>query len=138
MGNRPAGELGRSVPIDDLVDRRRIRHGAMIATAEQNALRRPAPPPESTLPEALPETGLSESRLGEAYWDFIRGLRMRQARIGYLLALGLVPAALSLDAFVYPELLRPILKSRMICDLALLPCFIALFRPFGLRHIHWL
>ena len=76
-------------------------------------------------------------RLAEAYRDFIQGLRLRQAKIGYLLALGLVPAAISLDAFVYPELLRPIFESRLLCDLALLPCFIALFTRFGPRNIRW-
>jgi two-component system sensor histidine kinase PhcS len=123
----------------------------MIATAEQDAA---SPPPDAGpsggqplhgqplhgLPSAgLPsDERLSESRLADAYRDFIRNLRMRQARVGYLLALTLVPAALVLDAFVYPELLGPILKSRVICDLALLPCFISLFRPFGLRNIRWL
>jgi two-component system sensor histidine kinase PhcS len=77
-------------------------------------------------------------RLADAYREFILGLRLRQAKIGYLLAMGLVPAAISLDVFVYPELLRPIFKSRMLCDLALLPCFISLFTSFGPRHIRWL
>ena len=69
---------------------------------------------------------------------FHPGLRVRQAKIGYLLAMGLVPAAISLDVFVYPELLRPIFKLRLLCDLALLPCFISLFTRFGPRNIWWL
>src|SRR5665213_3232919 len=78
------------------------------------------------------------SRLQEAYGVFLRALRLRQAKIGYLLPLALVPAALSLDYFVYPELLGALLKSRLLCNLALLPCYIMLFTRYGPRNLFWL
>lgn len=77
-------------------------------------------------------------RLHEAYRSFERTQRVRQAKIGYLLAISLVPLAVSLDYFVYPELLVPILNSRLICDAVLLPCFVLLFTPLGLRYIGFL
>src|SRR6185437_3652468 len=88
----------------------------MIAAAEQN----------------------DSSQLTEAYGLFVRGLRLRQAKIGYLLPLALVPAALSLDYFVYPELLGALLKSRLLCNLALLPCYLMLFTRYGPRNLSWL
>src|ERR1700678_2212438 len=78
------------------------------------------------------------AHLNEAYGVFVRGLRLRQAKIGYLLPLALVPAALSLDYFVYPELLGALVKSRLLCNLALLPCYILLFTRHGPRFLPWL
>ena len=78
------------------------------------------------------------SHLAEAYGVFVRGLRLRQAKLGYLLPLALVPAALSLDYFVYPEMLGALTKSRLLCNLALLPCYILLFARFGPRNLFWL
>ncbi|HWE01927.1 MAG TPA: ATP-binding protein [Tepidisphaeraceae bacterium] len=77
-------------------------------------------------------------RLEEAYRVFLRALRLRQAKIGYLLPLALVPAAMSLDYFVYPELFGALLRSRLLCNLALLPCYIMLFTRFGPRNLFWL
>ena len=78
------------------------------------------------------------SQLKEAYAVFLRGLRLRQAKIGYLLPLALVPAALSLDYFVYPELLGALVKSRLLCNLALVPCYLLLFSRYGPRNLFWL
>jgi two-component system sensor histidine kinase PhcS len=78
------------------------------------------------------------SHLREAYGEFVRGLRLRQAKIGYLLPLALVPAALSLDYFVYPELLGALITSRLLCNLALAPCYILLFTRHGPRYLPWL
>ena len=78
------------------------------------------------------------SHLKEAYGVFVCGLRLRQAKIGYLLPLALVPAALSLDYFVYPELLGALITSRLLCNLALAPCYIMLFTRLGPRNLFWL
>ncbi|HET6251644.1 MAG TPA: ATP-binding protein [Tepidisphaeraceae bacterium] len=78
------------------------------------------------------------SHLAEAYGVFLRGLRLRQAKIGYLLPLALVPAALSLDYFVYPEMLGPLTKSRLLCNLALFPCYVLLFTRWGPKNLFWL
>ena len=72
-------------------------------------------------------------RLADAYREFERALRVRQAKVGFALALVLMPAGISLDYFVYPDLLWPILKVRLLCDLALLPCMIFAFTRLGRR-----
>jgi two-component system sensor histidine kinase PhcS len=74
----------------------------------------------------------------EAYHRADAVLRVRQAKICSVLALVLVPACIGLDYFVYPELVWNIFVGRMFCDLALLPCFLLLFTPWGQRHIHLL
>ncbi|HEY7114978.1 MAG TPA: HAMP domain-containing sensor histidine kinase [Tepidisphaeraceae bacterium] len=72
----------------------------------------------------------------EAYWEYVRTLRLRQAKFGYILPVALVPAALSLDYFVYPELLGPILKSRLWCNIVLMPCWALLFTRYA-RRLLW-
>jgi len=83
---------------------------------------------------ALPNQD-GDSPLAVAYREYVRGMRLRQAKIGYLLPLALVPLALSLDYFVYPKLFGPLFKSRLICDLLLLPLFAALYTKLGQRFI---
>ena len=76
--------------------------------------------------------------LGEAYAKADALLRVRQAKICSVLAMVLVPACFGLDFFVYPDLVWRIFAGRILCDLMLLPCFLALFTPWGLRHVHFL
>ena len=79
--------------------------------------------------------GQSETKqLSEAYREFDHALRIRQTRIGYILALLLMPAGISLDYFVYPQLFWKVLGIRIVCDIALLPCFLLLCTPWGKRH----
>ncbi len=73
-------------------------------------------------------------RLLEAYQGFVRALELRLTKVGYVLALCLVPAAVTLDLFVYPELIRPIIILRLICDAMMLPCFGMLFTRMGRRY----
>jgi signal transduction histidine kinase len=75
------------------------------------------------------------SQLADAYREFDHDLRVHHSKVGYLLTLTLVPACISLDWFVYPQLLGPLFKSRLICDGLALPCFLLLFTPFGRRHM---
>jgi two-component system sensor histidine kinase PhcS len=78
---------------------------------------------------------LQLSPLEEAYHKADAALRVRQAKICSVLSLVLVPACVGLDYIVYPKLVWHIFAARMLCDLALLPCFIALFTKWGCRHI---
>lgn len=71
--------------------------------------------------------------LSEAYGQFDKVLRVRQAKAGYLLALVLMPAGISLDFFVYPHLLWPILKIRLLCDVFLLPCLLMCYTKRAAR-----
>src|SRR5258708_6419405 len=76
--------------------------------------------------------------LGEAYQKFYIGLRVRQAKICFSLAMLLVPACIGLDYFVYPQLAWPMFKARLWCDLAMLPCFLTLFTARGQKRVRWL
>jgi hypothetical protein len=76
--------------------------------------------------------------LSEAYQEYVRTLRSRQTKFGYLLPVALVPAALSLDYFVYPELFSSIFKSRMWCNLVLLPCWLLMFTKYARRFLWFL
>lgn len=82
-------------------------------------------------PEADPD-------LIDAYGEYVRTLRLRQSKFGYLLPVALVPAAISLDFFVYPELLGPILQSRVWCNLVLLPCWVLAFTRYARRFLWFL
>ena len=73
------------------------------------------------------------ARLGEAYKEFDRALRLRQAKAGYYLALALMPAGMTLDAFVYPGHWGRFCIARLLCDVALLPCLFLLSTPLGRR-----
>jgi two-component system sensor histidine kinase PhcS len=72
--------------------------------------------------------------LAAAYQEYDRALRIRQARLGYLLGLLLIPTGLMLDYFVYPSLLRSHLEIRLWCSAFLLPCFLISFSAWGQRH----
>ena len=89
-----------------------------------------APPPKN--PEVLPPTPDPES--DPAYRSLIEDIRVRHARVGCILALVLVPAGVSLDWFVYPDLVWPIFKVRLLCDLCLIPWLLLLYTPFGKRY----
>src|SRR6476469_9449466 len=69
----------------------------------------------------------------DAYHAYLRTLRLRQTKFGYILPVALVPAALSLDWFVYPELFGPILASRLWCNLVLVPCWVLVFTKYAQR-----
>src|SRR5438477_11348440 len=83
--------------------------------------------------QAAQQSGAPE--LAEAYRQFDHELRVRHSKVGYMLTLTLVPACLSLDYFVYPQILWPLFKSRLICDALALPCLLLLFTRFGRRHM---
>ena len=76
------------------------------------------------------------TRLHDAYQAHDRALRLRQAKVGYVLSLLLVPAGVTLDRFVYPGLTWPLFQARLWCDLALLPFFILAFTRIGTRFIY--
>jgi two-component system sensor histidine kinase PhcS len=78
---------------------------------------------------------LSSQPLEEAYQEFDTTLRVRQAKICCFFALTLVPACIGMDYFVYPDLLWALLRTRLLCDLAVLPFAVLLFTPFGVRHV---
>ncbi|HSZ54679.1 MAG TPA: ATP-binding protein [Tepidisphaeraceae bacterium] len=82
-------------------------------------------------------TGPKYEGMGElaaAYQEYDRALRIRQARLGYLLGLLLIPTGWMLDYFVYPSLVRPHLEIRLWCSALLLPGFLILFTAWGQRH----
>src|SRR5258706_7923493 len=83
--------------------------------------------------EAKPTSG-GGTELATAFAEFDRGLRVRQAMLAYGLGLFLIPSGLMLDYFVYPTLLWPNLKIRLICSALLLPCLLVLFTRWGQRH----
>ena len=76
--------------------------------------------------------------LKQAYSVFYIALRVRQAKICFSLAMLLVPACIGLDHFVYPQLAWTMFKARLWCDLAMVPCFLALFTARGQKHVRWL
>jgi two-component system sensor histidine kinase PhcS len=76
-------------------------------------------------------------QLLDAYRKFYTTLRVRQAKVCFILAMILVPACIGLDLCVYPKLAVPMFKARLWCDLAMLPCFLALFTKWGRRHVQW-
>jgi two-component system sensor histidine kinase PhcS len=80
----------------------------------------------------------SNDALMQAYGRADTELRLLQAKVCSVLSLVLVPACIGLDYFAYPELLGRLFVSRLICDAALLPCFMLLFTPWGRRHVHLL
>jgi two-component system sensor histidine kinase PhcS len=74
------------------------------------------------------------NELRSAFLEFDRGLRVRQAKLAYALGLLLIPTGWMLDYFVYPTLLWPHLKIRIICDIMLIPCLVILFSKWGQKH----
>jgi two-component system sensor histidine kinase PhcS len=79
----------------------------------------------------------ANNTLQEAYRKFYLGLRVRQAKVSLSIAMLLVPACIGLDYFVYPQLAWTIFKSRLWCDLLMLPCFLVLFSKQGQRWVRW-
>jgi two-component system sensor histidine kinase PhcS len=73
------------------------------------------------------------SLLPEAYREFDRDLRILRAKAGYVLALVLMPAGITLDYFVYPNLIWKIMQVRLLCDVALLACFLFSFTRHAAR-----
>ncbi len=78
---------------------------------------------------------LPPATLGDAYKTFYNGLRVRQAKLCFSLAMFLVPACIGLDHFVYPKLAWPMFKARLWCDLGMLPCFLALWTARGRKYV---
>jgi signal transduction histidine kinase len=73
-----------------------------------------------------------------AYAAEDRRQRVLHSKIGAGLALVLMPAGVLLDLFVYPEMVWPLLASRLICDVLVLGVLMLLFTEFGKRHINLL
>lgn len=80
-------------------------------------------------------TGAQSEAFQAAYEASDRQLRLRHARVGCVLALILMPAGTTLDWFVYPDLLVPILKVRWLTDLFIAGVMITLAYPWGQRHL---
>lgn len=74
---------------------------------------------------------LDPESLARGYRAADREFRVQQAKIGCVLVLTCMPLGTLLDWFVYPELLREILVSRIACDLAVLPLFWMLWSGRG-------
>lgn len=79
--------------------------------------------------------GKDISEIGRAYQEADRDLRIRHSKVWCVLALVLMPAGVSLDYFVYPHLVEPILKIRLLCDVGVGAILVLLYTPFGRRHI---
>src|SRR4029079_14871609 len=87
---------------------------------------------------ALPQEPQTDADLLEAYQQYLRTLRLRQTKFGYVLPVALVPTALSLDWLVYPGLVEPILASRIWCNLVLTPCWVLAFTKYARRFLWFL
>jgi two-component system sensor histidine kinase PhcS len=83
----------------------------------------------------LPAIEIDQSAFRDAYGKADESLRVRQAKLYLILTLVLVPAYVGLDYFVYPQLWHQIFIGRLLCDVAQLPCLLALFTPWGRRHV---
>ena len=68
-----------------------------------------------------------------AYSEFDRAVRVRQARLAYTLGLFLIPTGWMLDYFVYPALVWPNLKIRLVCSVALGLGLLLMFTKWGQR-----
>lgn len=84
---------------------------------------------------SLARDKIPPASLLDAYKKFYDGLRVRQAKVCFCLAMFLVPACIGLDYFVYPKLAWPMFKARLWCDLGMLPFFLALFTVRGRRFV---
>lgn len=67
-----------------------------------------------------------------------RALLMRHTRVACWLSLVLVPAGITLDWFVYPQLFRTFLIARIVCDVAILPILLLLYTQFVPPSIRWI
>src|SRR5579862_9764213 len=97
--------------VDSLLQTARIVHDALTA---QTHGRRSKKGPLRSMADTTFKTAGKE--LKAAFLEFDRGLRVRQATLAYALGLLLIPTGWMLDYFVYPSLLWPNLKIRLICD----------------------
>lgn len=79
------------------------------------------------------QTPCSGQSLADAYGEFISNLRIRQIKVCAVLCIVLVPACAGLDYFVYPHLLLPILKVRLLHDAVMIPFLALLFAPSARR-----
>jgi two-component system sensor histidine kinase PhcS len=84
----------------------------------------------------MPEASikLESTDLTAAFAESDRQLRLRQAMLGYLLGLFLIPSGWMLDYFVYPTLVWPHLRVRLICTALLLPSLLLLLTKWGKKH----
>src|SRR5690606_16118685 len=60
-----------------------------------------------------------------------RQQKLRQSRIGCILALGIMPLGIMLDYFVYPELVSSLAFIRILCSLAIIPALVLHHTDFG-------
>jgi two-component system sensor histidine kinase PhcS len=77
----------------------------------------------------------SKASLADAYRTFDMNLQVRQAKVGCILAMVLMPAGFTLDYFVYPHLLGRIFGARLLSDVFLIPLFALYFVPAVQRQI---
>src|SRR5665213_3133839 len=77
---------------------------------------------------------LESNDLTAAFAESDRQLRLRQAMLGYVLGLFLLPSGWLLDYFVYPTLLLPHLFVRLIFTAMLLQSLLLLLTKWGKKH----
>jgi signal transduction histidine kinase len=75
---------------------------------------------------AAPPAPLDERLLKRRYHETDRGFRVGQSRVGCVLVLLCMPLGVSLDWFVYPKAMGPLLASRILCDIAVVPVYLML------------
>src|SRR5437016_3082583 len=75
----------------------------------------------------------SASELRDAFLDYEREVRIRNYKVGCLLAFVFMPAGASLDFFVYPEKLVYFLQLRLFCSVLLGLVWMFLQSPIGLK-----
>jgi signal transduction histidine kinase len=76
-----------------------------------------------------------ESVIVEAYNIHERELRIHYTRIGCALSLILMPAGISLDFFIYPNLLLDLFQIRIFCDIATIGILLLTYSPLGKQYI---
>ena len=81
------------------------------------------------------DQNIDRSEFLNAYARSDAALRVRQSQLYLFITLVLVPAFVGLDYFVYPAVVRQMFISRILCDVAQLPCFIALLTDWGKQHV---
>ena len=95
------------------------------------------PPTQTAVPggTASKALDLDPNVLRASYKESDRSFRVQEAKVGCILVLACMPLGAALDWIVYPQALGPFVVSRILCDLAVLPIFWALFRDWGTRRI---